>query len=87
MQDDIRKMLEKLDTKLDDLKDTVHGMAVTGAAERVRLAQMEGEILSVKKQLRLLQEAHDKARGVLKLLTVPGFASLIYALYSFLHKP
>lgn len=71
--------LARIEAKLDDVRDKVHEMSVSQATSSVRHSTLEVRVEKAEAELAVLKSAHDKLLGVLKVLSLPWVASIIYA--------
>lgn len=80
------RVVERMDSKLDDIRDTIHEIALQASNTMIRQTAQEKEIETLQKKVGELEEAYHKATGAWKLLSLPGIVSLLYAISQFLQK-
>ena len=71
--------LQRIETKLDDLRDHLHSVELGTAAIVVKQATIEKELEHTREELATLKTAHDRAVGVVKLLALPGVIAALAA--------
>lgn len=78
--------LQRIEDKLDTLKDDLHAVALATAGQQILQASLQTRVETAERDLRELKTAHDKALGMLKVLTVPGILSSLIAAYNIFSK-
>ena len=72
--------LQRIEDKLDAVKDSLHAMAVAVAETTIKQSASEVRLIAAETEIKQLKSAHDRAIGVLKALSVPGILSSVYTL-------
>ena len=75
----VMKIVERIEVKIDDIRDKIHEMDIMTSGTQIRLMAQEEEIRALKSEVINLKTAHDKAAGAYKLAMAPGVVSLLYA--------
>lgn len=79
-------IMQRIESKLDDLRDMVHAINVSSAETKVRQDAIEIRLRDAENELAALKSAHDKIVGVLKVLSIPSVASFIWAAIQLMQK-
>ena len=82
----LMKLVERMDEKLDDIRDKLSELEVSVSGTSIRQMVQDKEIETLKGQVDNLRTAHNKALGAWGLLSIPGFASLIYTIIQISQK-
>ena len=83
---DFMKVVERIELKVDDIRDRLHDMDLKTSGTMIRQSTQEQEIKALKEEVAELKSSYDKASGAWKLLTLPGILSLLYAISQILQK-
>jgi archaellum component FlaC len=80
------KVVERIESKVDDIRDKIHDMDIRTSGTMIRQTAQEKEISDLKSEVEELKTAYHKAAGAWKLLSIPGLVSFIYAVSQILTK-
>lgn len=80
------KGFERLETKLDDIRDRVYSIAIETRETMVKQLAYEQDMKNVEKELEELKTFKNKALGALAVVSMPGVISLIYTLTQIFSK-
>ena len=82
----ISDSLKRIEGKLDEVRDRISEMEVMNRETVVKQSILEARVEQQQTKIELLQSAHDKAIGFLKVLSAPGILSMIYTLFKIFEK-
>lgn len=77
----VESALQRIEDKLDTIRSELHATNLSGNESRVRLVSVEDRVDEIETDIKALRTAHDRAMGVLKVLTFPGLLSLVGTIY------
>jgi uncharacterized protein HemY len=80
------QVVDRIESKLDNIRDRIQEVTVMTNVTQARQAANDVEIAALKEHVAELKTAHDRVKGALTLVSIPGFLSFIYAISQFVQK-